>query len=549
MVRIFPNPFRSAKNIANFCLTIGAALALNTLLSFHNIWPTPWIRLRPEISAEAMAMILLLGLLSAKGLAQRRNVHYILTAVLVILIVGRYIDVTAPALYGRPINLYWDAQHVPRVAAMLIEDAGTTVLILTGLCSTLGLIVLVWSSSKLLSLLSSCGKTSQRWLTVTAILCLVFYAAGMLSNSIKLERAFSIPISLMYVRQAIFSYQAGNIDWVKETSTSKLADDAGYVELDGRDFYLMFLESYGTTVFQNPTYFTHIRPSLEKLSQVAEEYGWHTATGIYQAPTFGGASWLSHATLMTGHWISTNTHYHKLLTTNLKTLALWFQNSGYRATALLPGLKREWPEGKFYGYDRVWNAKSLSYPGPPFGWWEIPDQYSLAYFYHNEGAIDLRDPLFSFFATITSHMPFHPLPPIEQDWPSLLSSEPYPNVEKVMKGNGVLSGQDLQTSYSKAIIYDIQLVSDLLRLTSHQNPLVIALGDHQPPAMIAGANAPWTVPVHVFSQDQTTLDRFNSAGFVRGLIPNNKTLGRLDELHQLILNTANARKQTSNYQN
>ena len=67
--------------------------------------------------------------------------------------------------------------------------------------------------------------------------------------------------------------------------------------------------------------------------------------------------------------------------------------------------------------------------------------------------------------------------------------------------------------------------------------------------MIAGANAPWTVPVHVFSQDQTTLERFNSVGFVRGLIPNNKTLGRLDELHQLILHTANAKKQTSNYQN
>jgi len=353
----------------------------------------------------------------------------------------------------------------------------------------------------------------------------------------------------MYVRQAVFFYQAGNIDWVKETSTLKLADDVGYVELDERDLYLMFLESYGTTVFQNPTYFAQIKPGLKQLSQVTEKYGWHTATGIYQAPTFGGASWLSHATLMTGHWISTNTHYHKLLTTNSKTLAGWFQNSGYRATALLPGLKRQWPEGKFYGYDRVWNAKSLSYPGPPFGWWEIPDQYSLAYFYHNEGAIDLRDPLFSFFATITSHMPFHPLPPIEHDWPRLLSSEPYSQIETVIKGNGVLYGQDLQTSYSQAIIYDLQLVSDLLRLTSHQNPLVIALGDHQPPAMIAGVNAPWTVPVHIFSQDQTTLDRFHSAGFISGLIPNNRTLGRLDELHQLILNTANAKKQTSNYQN
>ena len=34
---------------------------------------------------------------------------------------GRYAEVTAPALYGRPVNLYWDAQHLPKVAAMLAE--------------------------------------------------------------------------------------------------------------------------------------------------------------------------------------------------------------------------------------------------------------------------------------------------------------------------------------------------------------------------------------------------------------------------------------------
>jgi hypothetical protein len=539
--KISPNPPRLAKDIANFLLAIGAVLGLNTLLSFHNIWPTPWIRLQPEISVEAMAIILLLGLLGAKGLAKQRHVHCLLTAILVILIVGRYIDVTAPALYGRPINLYWDAQHVPRVAAMLIKDVSIAVLIFAGLCSAMGLMALIWSSSKLLSLLTSRGKTTQYWLTVAATLCVFSYTAGMLSNSIKFERAFSIPVSLMYMRQAIFCYQSGKADSTTEISFSNLTNDVGYVELDGRDFYLMFLESYGTTVFQNPTYFAQIKPGLEHLSQVAEEHDWHTTTGIYQAPTFGGASWLSHATLMSGQWISTNTHYHKLLTTNSRTLAQWFQNSGYRAAALLPGLKHQWPEGRFYGYDRIWNAKSLPYPGPTFGWWAIPDQYSLAYFYDNEGTMNPRDPLFSFFATITSHMPFHPLPPIQQHWPNLLSSQPYPHVEQVIKPSGVLYGNDLQTSYNRAIVYDLHLVSDLLRLTSHQNPLIIALGDHQPPAMIAGVNAPWTVPVHVFSQNRETLGGFTAAGFVSGLIPNDTSLGRLDELHHLILNAAKAK--------
>ena len=40
-----------------------------------------------------------------------------------VLTIGRYADVTAPALYGRPMNLYWDARHLPNVGAMLAEVA------------------------------------------------------------------------------------------------------------------------------------------------------------------------------------------------------------------------------------------------------------------------------------------------------------------------------------------------------------------------------------------------------------------------------------------
>ena len=44
-----------------------------------------------------------------------------LTLLMLALTLGRYAEVTAPALYGRPVNLYWDAQHLPKVAAMLAE--------------------------------------------------------------------------------------------------------------------------------------------------------------------------------------------------------------------------------------------------------------------------------------------------------------------------------------------------------------------------------------------------------------------------------------------
>ena len=39
------------------------------------------------------------------------------------LVLGRYADVTAPALYGRDINLYWDLRYMPDVAAMIARAA------------------------------------------------------------------------------------------------------------------------------------------------------------------------------------------------------------------------------------------------------------------------------------------------------------------------------------------------------------------------------------------------------------------------------------------
>ena len=37
-----------------------------------------------------------------------------LAAVYLLYVIGRYADVTAPALFGREINLYWDGAQLPR---------------------------------------------------------------------------------------------------------------------------------------------------------------------------------------------------------------------------------------------------------------------------------------------------------------------------------------------------------------------------------------------------------------------------------------------------
>ena len=104
---------------------------------------------------------------------------------------------------------------------------------------------------------------------------------------------------------------------------------------------------------------------------------------------------------MTGIWIDRQEKYQALMTTERPNLATYFRDAGYRTVALMPGLKMLWPEGAFYGYDKIWNADQLKYTGPEFGWWRIPDQYSLAHFYDVEGTDSSRNPLFVFFATIS----------------------------------------------------------------------------------------------------------------------------------------------------
>jgi hypothetical protein len=87
-----------------------AVLLLNVSLTFHNIWPTPAITWRGEISVELGAYLCLAALV---GAARRRKPPFsrrmlrILAVLWLLFVLGRYADVTATALFGRDINLYW----------------------------------------------------------------------------------------------------------------------------------------------------------------------------------------------------------------------------------------------------------------------------------------------------------------------------------------------------------------------------------------------------------------------------------------------------------
>src|SRR5262245_37973920 len=93
----------------------GALLLLNVSLAFTNIWPTPFVHWRGELSAELGLLVLCVCLAASRGWSASPRWLRSATILGVILVIGRYADVTVQSLFGREINLYWDSRHFSAV--------------------------------------------------------------------------------------------------------------------------------------------------------------------------------------------------------------------------------------------------------------------------------------------------------------------------------------------------------------------------------------------------------------------------------------------------
>ena len=92
-----------------------------------NWWPTPYVKLDARIAPEFVYVWC--GILFWVFLVQRGIVSAIstlgvtlLTLFYLALTLGRYIDTTAPALFGRAVNLYWDGWQVPRLLWVMSKN-------------------------------------------------------------------------------------------------------------------------------------------------------------------------------------------------------------------------------------------------------------------------------------------------------------------------------------------------------------------------------------------------------------------------------------------
>jgi hypothetical protein len=523
-----------------------ALIALNISLAHQNIWPTLWVRTTPEFSLELIFIVTGIALATALGHKISSRVQWALSILLLLFVLARYVDVTAPALFGRRIDLYWDTQHVPAIAGMVLESWSMFSLAL------LGFAILSLFTALLLIIRLALGTICRaidhpiyRRIAFSAgVLLLALYGAGMNSDALTWERRFAIPITPVYFEQAReITARVSGLSAEAQIFPTPLRQ---YAELNGLDIFVIFLESYGRIALDNPAYSRSTREKLAQLDATLNEQDWDTRSAYLTAPTFGGASWLSHSSLLAGRTIDNHDLYQAFLHSRNEILTDRFRKAGYRSVLLTPGIRGHWPAGLALRFDRIVAAKDIAYEGQGFGWWHIPDQYSLDWLASSEINTPERHPLFVMFPTIMSHFPFGPVPPYLEDWNALSTPTPFDeeNVARSIALGDAFSG-DLKDIYRRAILYNLETVSGFISERAPESAIIIAIGDHQPPAAISGEDAPWDIPIHVFARDALLLAPFERTGFVDGMIPQGQSIGRIDELNALILEALEKTSSTS----
>jgi hypothetical protein len=543
--------------VLRWALLAVAVAALNASLTFDNVWPTLAIRLSGDVSIELAVCVLGLILsrhwLGRRGLEPRwpgstlRAAVRGLAVLWVALIVGRYVDVTARSLYGRGINLYWDLRFVPDVGAMFAFVANPWLAAAVVLGVLLGPVLVYlparWALQRVAS--ATDHPRARRVLGGAAAGVLLLWGAQTLP-----ERLSGVPWSadarlvsaIRFARPVIPAYAHVLTEFAYEMTGAgvralgpppRMRSDLA--RLGGADVFLIFLESYGAVSWQRPEFVQALAASRERLDGDIRETGRSVVSALVESTTFGGESWLAHVSLLSGTEVRDQRTNVRLMAQQRDTLVKVFGRHGYRTVGIMPGLLRGWPEGSFYGFDTIYDHARLDYRGPPFGWWDVNDQFALARADALEIAPPARRPAFIVFPTITTHAPFTPAPPYQPDWARVLTPSAYDPEDLDRAWSDQPDWLNLGPSYVRSLVYAYATFGGYLRLRADRDFVMILIGDHQPPGLVSGAGASWDVPVHVIASRRDVLDRLLRHGFREGLTPPEPAVARMHTLLPILL--------------
>ncbi|MGC3873817.1 alkaline phosphatase [Halomonas sp. GXIMD04776] len=456
---------------------------------------------------------------------RRWSIAFIAAALtLVLLLAG--IDRLTQLAFGRLFNPLLDLGLVDSAFNQLTENVGVT-LTLAILASVLTIFALsTWFIARSLGALHWPALTMRRRLVLG--LALIVSLTFDLARPGGLTPHSATPaLDLVATHwQQLQNTRRAYADFKQHVADKGSLAPGRFPTLSDRDVILGFIESYGVTALYDPRYAKRITPRLADIEQRLKEAGIHLASAKLTSPVQGGQSWLAHATLLSGLWVSTQRHYELLLGQRQSTLIDDFRKTGHRNIAIMPALTQAWPQGKQLGYDHIFTAHNIPYQGPALNWVTMPDQFTWRFLETRRQAH--HGALFAELALISSHAPWTPILPLLEDWEGLDDGRVFERWANSGETPETLwrDTEKVREHYAKAVEYALTAAFGYAERYLRDDALLILVGDHQPAPLITGDDASREVPIHILSRDKALITPFMEAGFDPGMMPNRQSSAR-----------------------
>ena len=522
-----------------------------TVLALLLVWfaltgPNSLVDLTPgefvQVPVEALLLVVLvLALPERVG----RVVAVVAGVVLGLTTITKILDIGFMQALNRPFDSVVDWRYIGSAIGLVNDSHGRAAAVAAVVVVTL--LVVAFLVLTPLAVLRLCRIVSRQprisWRAVTAIgaAWLLLAVLGVHVDGVRTASAGAteyaygqvtrIPAELRDQRE--FAHDA-QVDPQADVPADRLLTG-----LRGKDVLFVFVESYGRSAVQGSSFAPGVDRVLDDGTRQLESAGFSSRSAFMTSPTFGAISWLAHSTLQSGLWVDSQERYDVLLTSKRLTLSRLFGRAGWRTVSDIPANTKDWPPGRFYGYDQYYDSRNVGYRGPRFGYPTMPDQFTLDAFHRLEQTTPHRRPVMAEIDLITSHYPWSRTPHMI-DQASVGDGSVFDGMPEQAPSKTEIwsSPKRARQAYGEAIQYSLESLVSYLTTYGDKNTVVVFLGDHQPITAVSGVHADHDVPVSIVAKDPAVMDRVASWGWQDGLHPRpDAPVWRMDTFRDRFLRT------------
>ena len=446
-------------------------------------------------------------------------------AVLGVLLVVKALDLGFDAVLYRPFDLVLDwpllQPAVDYVDVTAGRFAAVAVVVLAVLLTCALVFLMARSAARLSGVVVRHRVTATRAVAVLTVVWITL--AGLHSTPVGPLASHS---TAAFVHDQVRRVQAGLRDreeFAAESAVDPFAGTAAeemLTSLRGKDVVVAFVESYGRSAVEHPDVAPRVTSVLDSGTRRLADAGYASRSAYLTSPTAGGGSWLAQATLLSGLWVDNQQRYRTLLASDRLTLGGAFRRAGWRSVGVMPGITKAWPEGGFFGYDRIYAFDDLDYRGPRFGYATTPDEFTMAKFQQFERA-DEHAPVMAAIPLLSSHAPWSPAP-TAVGWDNVGDGSVFHSMASGEAPAEAMFGRDpalVRADYSRTVEYSLNTLVSYVETYGGDDLVLVFLGDHQPAPFVTGPDASRDVPITIVTRDRAVLDRTDAWGWTDGLAP------------------------------